>query len=293
VTSAVSESPVPDEIESSYYTAQGFDPAHSRQVRSHYLPFVLGRGFLVELGCGRGEFLSLVAEQQPEARRLGVDVDPEMVRQVREAGHEAVEDDLLTYLHGTSDRPDAVFLAHVIEHLSVGEAFAMFGRLREVIPAGGRLIVVTPNPACFANLSNDFWSDPTHVRLYTLDLLQFLLGETGFEVIDAGGNPLDVPGPPPELLTPVANLDAWGAAEMVMPEPTPITFDEGVAVEGILEELTRLRATVASAVHWMGIYNDRMIEMRHLAESVAAAHDASLRHLYGANEIYVVGERTA
>ncbi len=287
------QTPVPEEIESSYYTAQGFDPAHSRAVRSHYLPFVEGRGFLVELGCGRGEFLSLVAEQQPDVRRLGIDIDPEMVRQVRAAGHEAIEADLLTYLDDTLERPDAVFLAHVIEHLSVGEALEMLGRLREVIPAGGRLIVVTPNPACLANLGNDFWSDPTHVRLYTLDLLQFLLGETGFDVIGAGGNPLDVPGPPPQLLAPVAELGAWGAAEMLMPEPTPITFDEGLAVDGILEELTRLRATVASAVHWMGIYNDRMIEMRHLAESVAAAHDASLRHLYGANEIYVVGERTA
>lgn len=284
---------VPDEIESDYYAAQGFDPEHSRLVRSHYLPFVAGRSLLVELGCGRGEFMSLVAEQQVVDRVVGVDIDPAMVAAVRAAGHDAVEDDLLHYLDVTDDRPDAVFLAHVIEHLTVGESFAMLKRLAELIPVGGRLIVVTPNPACLANLTNDFWSDPTHVRLYTLDLMSFLFNETGFEVVDQGGNPLDIPGPPPTLLAPVKDLPPWGSATVELPEQTPLTYEPGELPLLALEELTRFRITMQSMLFWLDIYNERMSDLRHIVEGLSKVHDETLRWHYGANEIYVVGERRA
>ncbi len=283
---------VPDEIESRYYEAQAFDSDHARTVRSHYLPFVAGRDLLVELGCGRGEFLSVVAEAGAVGRVLGVDIDPAMVAAVRAAGHEAVEADLLDYLRDTDDRPDAVFLAHVIEHLTVGDAFAMLARLAELMPPGGRLVVVTPNPACLANLTNDFWSDPTHVRLYSLDLLRFLLEQTGFDVVDAAGNPLDVPGPPPLLLAPVTELPAWGAAEVTLPLPRGITYDaDAVGVADLLTEVAELRNALATVVHWLGTYDDRLADVRHLTEALARSHDTALAHHYGPNEIYVVGER--
>ncbi|MEZ5208020.1 MAG: hypothetical protein R2690_13840 [Acidimicrobiales bacterium] len=94
--------PLPDEIEHRYYTSQGFDPAHARQVRSHYLPFVDGRELLVELGCGRGEFLEVASEVVE--RCLGVDADPAMVEAVVAAGHDAVRP---TYGPGPGRRPSA------------------------------------------------------------------------------------------------------------------------------------------------------------------------------------------
>jgi SAM-dependent methyltransferase len=280
--------PVPEEIESRYYTSQGFDPEHSRVVRSHYLQFVEGRELLVELGCGRGEFLEVAKDKV--ARVVGVDVDPDMVKQVEAAGFEAVHSDVLEYLRTTDHRPDAVFLAHLIEHLAVDDAFAMLQQAAAVIPPGGVIIIVTPNPACLANLTNDFWSDPTHQRLYTLDLLAFLLDQTGFDVRAADGNPVDVPGPPPELLSPQP-LSGWGPPDVEIAPRDLIEYTDQPHMDSVLDELRKLRQSVELLVNWQSVSNERMVELRHYAEHSAARHDDALRYHYGPNEIYVVGAR--
>lgn len=280
--------PVPEELESRYYASQGFDPDHARHVRGQYLPFVEGRQLLLELGCGRGEFLQLAAPAV--GRVLGVDVDPEMVEQAVGAGVDAVQADVIEFLASTEERPDAVFLAHLIEHLTVAEAFEMLEQVARIVPAGGVVIVVTPNPACLANLTNDFWSDPTHVRLYTVDLLRFLLDQTGFDLLEAGGNPLDVPGPPPELLS-IAAPEPWGEADVEVAPMAPIRYDESFQLDTVLDELHRLRTAVEALAHWIGEHDGRLAELRHLAETTAARHDAALRHLYGPNEIFAVGVR--
>ncbi len=282
--------PVPEEIESRYYSSQGFDPDHSRRVRSHYLQFVKGHKLLVELGCGRGEFLSVARDSVEQV--VGVDVDPEMVKAVEAAGFEAVHSDVLSYLDTTEHRPDAVFLAHLIEHLSVHEAYSLFDKLAGVVGEGGIVVVVTPNPACLANLTNDFWSDPTHQRLYTLDLISFLLGQTGFEIVAAGGNPADVPGPPPELLS-VQGLGPWGPADSSVEPRAMIEYEDGPGLDGVMDELHRLRVAVEQLVAWQHTHDSRMVELRHFAEATAGRHDDTLRQLYGPNEIYVVGERRA
>jgi SAM-dependent methyltransferase len=280
---------IPDEIESRYYTSQGFDADHSRAVRSHYLQYLEGRRFLVELGSGRGEFLQ-VAKGLVD-RLVGVDVDPDMVKQVEAAGFEAVHADVLEYLTDTDHRPDVVFLAHVIEHLPVDAAFEMLRDAANIIEPGGLIIVVTPNPACIANLTNDFWSDPTHQRLYTLDLLSFLLDQTGFEVKEAAGNPLDVPGPPFDLVAPPLAADAWERADTAVDPRATIDYVDGAGMDGVIDELHRLRKAVERLAFWQSTHDERIGALRQFAEDVGDRHNETLRFFYGPNEIYVVGER--
>lgn len=280
--------PLPDEVESSYYAAQGFDPAHARAVLAHYLPYVETRSFLVDLGCGRGELLDLARDRV--GRVLGVDVDPAMVAAVRDQGIDAVQQDVLAWVAETDETPDAVFMAHLVEHLTVDAAYDLLVGLARVIPPGGVLIVVTPNPACMANLRNDFWSDPTHLRLYTPDLLSFLLDQAGFEVTAARVNPENDPGPPPEFLAPPVNEDIDVATVTVEPA-APIQYDESFQLETLLEETARLRAAVLSLVHGFAQLEGHHRQLRHLTSLLAERHDATLRHLWEPNEIYVVGER--
>ncbi|MCX7621181.1 MAG: class I SAM-dependent methyltransferase, partial [Acidimicrobiales bacterium] len=254
----------------------------------HYLRFVEGREFLVELGAGRGEFLELAAPTV--GRVLGVDADPVMVEQIKAKGLEATQAEVGEYVAATDDRPDAVFLAHLIEHLPVDTAFALLCNIASILRPGGVVIVVTPNPACLANLTNDFWSDPTHVRLYTLELLSFLCEQAGFEVIEASGNPADVPGPPPLLRGPDP-LGPWARPEPQIEPRGPVQYDEHLHLESVIEELARLRVGVESLAHWIIEQSRQLIELRHYAEVLARHYDATLEHLWGPNEIYVVGER--
>jgi hypothetical protein len=282
--------------ESEYYRSRAFDSEHTREVRRHYLQFVEGREFLVELGCGRGEFLELARATVDTVK--GVDSDPGMAKQAADLGLDVELADVLDYASTTTDRPDAVFAAHLVEHLSVAECFDLLGAVSRIVPTGGRVILVTPNPACLAMLTADFWSDPTHVRLYTVDLLRFLLVESGFRLVDSGANPLDAPGPPPMLLA-SNTLEGWGtvrdalaaaeapAVSVGRPRLTEFVSKGMLAtLRRVVKDLRRLRGAV-------GVLDDRVIELRHQMNHVLERHNETLRFLYPPNEVYVVGERQA
>jgi hypothetical protein len=280
--------PLPEEVESRYYASRGFDPDHARQVRSHYLPFVAGRELLVELGAGRGEFLDLARDEV--GRAVAVDVDPAMCEQVRGLGLEAIHADVRTFLATTDLRPDAVFLAHLIEHLPVDAAFEMVSAIGAITPPGGRIVVVTPNPACLAMLTNDFWSDPTHVRLYTLELLTFLLEQAGFEVVEAAGNPLDRPGPPPETHPP-GPMGPWDLPAVEVAPRAVIEIDDGYRLDTLLDEISRLRRASEALAAGLAAQGRLLVEVREHAERIDEHIASAFDHLYGPNEIYVVGER--
>jgi SAM-dependent methyltransferase len=275
--------PLDRDAEAQYYASRRFDSEHARAVRSHYLQFVDGRELLVELGSGRGEFLALARESVGRVR--GVDVDPEMVTLATAEGLDVVEADVRDYLASTDDRPDAVFAAHLIEHLSVEATFELLQAIARIMRPGGVLILVTPNPACLAMLTADFWSDPTHVRPYTLELVRFLLEASGFTVSDLGGNPNDVPGPPPDLLA-ANTLAPWGSLdEGFVPRAIP--------TEERTDELSLVSREVANIRHILAEVDGRLTSLRHFTTHVAERLNDTLHFLYPANEIYAVGRRKA
>jgi SAM-dependent methyltransferase len=275
--------PLDPDVEAQYYTSRNFDSGHARDVREHYLQYVQGREFLVELGCGRGEFLGLAKDVVGQVR--GVDVDPQMVSSASAAGLDVVTADVRDYLATTTDRPDAVFAAHLVEHLSVDTTYELLQSIGRILRPGGVVVLVTPNPACLAMLTADFWSDPTHVRLYTLELLDFLLTASGFAVVARGGNPADVPGPPPQLLA-ADTLEPWG----------PLTESLGswtIPGEEKKDDLSKLSREVAALRHVLSALDERVFNLRHFAQHIGDRFNDALHFLYPANEIYVVGQKSA
>jgi SAM-dependent methyltransferase len=199
-------------LESQYYAHMGFDPEHRRDVLRFYVPMFEEprdgageradgkHGPVLELGCGRGEFLALLREVGIEGR--GVDLDAGMVELARADGIDVVHADAIEYLHSDpAPGPyQGVFCAHFLEHLMPQQVASLLDGVRRVLAPGGRFVAVTPNPACYAVLSHDFWWDPTHVRFYDRPLVEFFCRQAGFEVESSGTNPANHPGPPPEYL---------------------------------------------------------------------------------------------
>lgn len=281
-----------EDFERDYYESRGFDREHTRKVRSHYLKFVEGREFLVELGCGRGEFLEDAAARV--GRALGVDRDPGMVAEAKGRGLEVVEEEAIEYLRTTNDRPDAIFAAHLIEHLDADAAFQMLEAAARILRPAGIIVLVTPNPECLSIMLSDFWSDPTHARLYTLPLLEFLLKQAGFAIKESGANPLDEPGPPPELIV-SDTLAQWHPIRPDPPEGWP-DFRGRWSTEELRGEVGRLRARIDALTHIVYTLAERTAEqlgqVRHQAHVATEGVNRALRHLYGPNEIYAVGERS-
>lgn len=126
-----------------------------------YLELLEGFAPVLDLGCGRGEFLDLLAEANME--RTGVDIDPGMVARCREKGHEnVVEADAISYLSELGEASfGTVFNAQLVEHLSFEQlGHLLTGSLNALRP-GGLLVIESVNPHSPVAL-RAFWLDPTH-----------------------------------------------------------------------------------------------------------------------------------
>jgi len=148
-----------------------------------YAPYFQEASEVVDLGCGRGEFLAVMREAGIQAR--GVDNSPECVALCRSQGLDAVEGDLFEYLEGLPPLSlGGVFCAQVVEHLPMGALPKLAHLLASRLSKGGVAVLETPNPECLAIFASHFFLDPTHVRPVPPQLLVFLLEEAGFGRIE-------------------------------------------------------------------------------------------------------------
>lgn len=143
-----------------------------------YLP-LFTKGPVVDLGCGRGEFLELMAEKQIKA--VGVDLNRDMVSACQERGFEVMHADLLSYLASLEPNSVAgIFAAQILEHLQPQTARLMIEESYRVLAPEGILVVETINPTSGYALVHNFLKDPTHQWPYHPDTTAFLMQIVGF-----------------------------------------------------------------------------------------------------------------
>jgi O-antigen chain-terminating methyltransferase len=151
-----------------------------------YLPYFEGAPGVVDLGCGRGEFLELLRERGIKAQ--GVDLDLDVVLLCREKGLDVVREDAFAYL---AARPDdsigGIFSAQFIEHLPPRRIIELVKLCHRKLAPGGCLALETPNPACLLVLAYTFYRDLTHVQPIHSDTMKFLLETAGFHGVEVKG----------------------------------------------------------------------------------------------------------
>jgi SAM-dependent methyltransferase len=161
-----------------------------------YLPYLAAGGPALDLGCGRGEALALLAEHGIAAR--GVDGSARMVAMCRERGLDAVEGDLFAALAAAPPGSlGAVLSFHVVEHLPIGALDRLVRLAWGALRPGGTLILETPSPLSLVVGARNFWLDPTHARPVHPESLRLLYELAGFDPVER----LDLrPFPPAERL---------------------------------------------------------------------------------------------
>jgi O-antigen chain-terminating methyltransferase len=176
-----------------------------------YVPIFAGATDVLDVGCGRGEFLTLLREHGIGAR--GIDLNEAMVDICRDQGLDASTADVLTYLRGLPDASlGGLFAAQVVEHLQPGYLTHFLDAAFDKLRPGAPIVLETINPACWFAFFESFIRDITHVHPLHPDTLRFLLIAAGFQEIDVQYR---APYPEHEKLQRVATAALGDATETV------------------------------------------------------------------------------
>jgi len=133
----------------------------------------------VDLGSGRGEWLSLLAAEGIVAH--GVEMDPRHVDQCLRLGLDVRREDALGHLRGLEDDSVGLVTAfHLAEHLPFDRLVELADQALRVLRPGGLLILESPNPDNLTVGASSFYLDPTHLRPLPPALLQFVVESRGF-----------------------------------------------------------------------------------------------------------------
>jgi SAM-dependent methyltransferase len=136
-------------------------------------------GLVLDIGCGRGEWLELLSSQGVKA--LGIDNNAGFLVQCEQLDLEGVESDALQYLTSLPDASVSILSGfHIIEHLQFDVLMLLVDEVHRVLQPGGMVIFETPNPKNLIVGACNFYADPTHVRQIFPDLIEFVLQSRGY-----------------------------------------------------------------------------------------------------------------
>ncbi len=148
-----------------------------------YVPFFPAEGVVLDVGCGRGEFLDLLGEHRIPGR--GIDLNHEMAEACRARGLDVAEADAVGYLESLDDGSlGGIFAAQVVEHLQPSYLLRFLELAHHKVRPGGRLVLETLNPACWVAFFESYIRDITHVWPLHPETLKYLVLASGFTRAD-------------------------------------------------------------------------------------------------------------
>jgi O-antigen chain-terminating methyltransferase len=143
-----------------------------------FLPYFEDCSRVLDIGCGRGEFLEILRNHNIGG--IGVDIDADMVAYCKSRQLEVEQGDAITYLQNLDDKSvDGIFIDQVIEHLEPAYLVRLLALCHQKMKFGYYLVVETVNPLSFVSFAN-FYIDLTHKRPVHPETLQFLVSAAGF-----------------------------------------------------------------------------------------------------------------
>lgn len=154
-----------------------------RDKQRMHVPLFAGARDVLDIGCGRGEFLALLKTAGISAR--GIDLNAEMVAAARARGLEAVAADALAHLESLPDASlGGIMSSQVIEHLTPSYLVTLLPVALKKLRPGAPIVLETINPACWLAFFSSYLRDFTHVWPVHPETLQYLLQASGFARVE-------------------------------------------------------------------------------------------------------------
>ncbi len=141
------------------------------------------KNYVLDLGCGRGEFVELLNNNKIHA--YGIDLNVISVKHAKEKNINVKCADIFKELKKTKPETlPAISAFHVIEHFDFTELQSFLQLSATRIKKGGMLLLETPNALNLQVAASDFYKDPTHVRPVHPVAIEFWLKRAGFSEIE-------------------------------------------------------------------------------------------------------------
>jgi 2-polyprenyl-3-methyl-5-hydroxy-6-metoxy-1,4-benzoquinol methylase len=144
-----------------------------------HLPFTHPNLPVADLGCGRGEFMRLLASRN--ILTVGIDLSQSNVDEARRHGLDVSLQDAVSFLEARAPGSLAGVTAfQVIEHVPHHYLRTMIELAFQKLAPGGFIFLETVNPYCLETFRT-YYLDPTHQNPIPPDLLNLMLTFYGFE----------------------------------------------------------------------------------------------------------------
>jgi O-antigen chain-terminating methyltransferase len=155
---------------------------HIQQHQKAFLDYFKDCKNVLDIGCGRGEFLELARQNDIVAK--GIDINEDMVSFCKSKGFNVELKDAIETLQSMEDKSlDGIFISQVVEHLAPNYLIKMLNLCNKKLKYGFYLIVETVNPLSFFSFTN-FYIDLTHIKPVHPETLKFLLSAVNFREIE-------------------------------------------------------------------------------------------------------------
>lgn len=150
-----------------------------KEAQEQYIQYFTSKGQILDLGCGRGEFLELLKEHGIPA--LGIDGYSEFVEYCSLKGLNVNEGYVPQCLQALADESyGGIFAGQLVEHISFEDLSELCNQAHRILTPGSCFIIETPNPTCLSTYMNSFYLDPSHEKPVHPKTLQYVLQQQGF-----------------------------------------------------------------------------------------------------------------
>ena len=153
-----------------------------KQRQFKYLDYFKDCKNVIDIGCGRGEFLELLKENSINAQ--GLDIDVNMIEFCQSKELRVNMMDAISFLEQVENNSlDGIFINQVVQHLEPGYLIKMLNLCYQKLMSDYFIIIETVNPLSFVSFVN-FYIDLSHTRPLHPETMRFLLEIAGFREIE-------------------------------------------------------------------------------------------------------------
>jgi O-antigen chain-terminating methyltransferase len=153
-----------------------------KQHQSIFLKYFKGCKSVLDIGCGRGEFLELLGENGIGCE--GVDFNSDMIDYCRKKGLTVRQADAISYLEDLSDDSlDGIFTDDTVEHLDVAYLLHMLKLCSRKLIERRYMVAKTVNPLSWTAYASIYMLDTTHKNPLHPETMRFFMVSCGFREV--------------------------------------------------------------------------------------------------------------